>query len=88
MEIHAPYRAGAVNGAAFDSRPAPSTPVGTDQALFASSAALESELRRVQDVRLSEVERARELVSNVHYPPEIGIQRLSTLLAIHLASES
>jgi hypothetical protein len=86
MEINSNYRAGAVNmgpAGEKDVRPAPAP---TDQASISRSLALESALKQTPESRPSEVRRAQALVDDVHYPPAEGIQKISNLLAMKLAS--
>lgn len=55
---------------------------------FKEAAALERTLKETPEVRSDEVERAKKLVADASYPPREAIQKLSTLLAIKLSSDS
>lgn len=55
---------------------------------FKEAAALEHALKETPDVRSSEVERAKQLVADTNYPPREAIQKLSTLLAMKISSET
>jgi hypothetical protein len=59
--------------------------LGQDQSNLASAQDLSSALEQTPVVRADQVARARDLVRDVSYPPQILIQKLSVLLATHLA---
>ena len=48
--------------------------------------ALEQSLRDAPQVRPEVVERAKALVNDIQYPPDEMLDRLSTLLALHVKS--
>jgi hypothetical protein len=54
---------------------------------FQHSAALDRSLNRAPDVRAEKVQRARELVGDVSYPPPQTMRRIAQLLAINAAEE-
>jgi hypothetical protein len=53
---------------------------------FHASVALEKALEQTSDVRSEVVERARELVGQVNYPPRETLRQIATLLAMHFRS--
>ena len=66
-----------------------SAPGGTkaDTVRFDGAAALDRALADTPDLRADRVERARELIRDVSYPPEETIQRIASLLATNLGKE-
>jgi hypothetical protein len=56
-----------------------------DDAQFPGTEALSQAMAQIPDSRPETVHRARQLVGSVKYPPEQTIDRISNLLAIHLA---
>lgn len=60
---------------------------GADTAQFDRAAALNRALADTPDVRPSEVERARDLIGDVSYPPPETIKRIASLLALNLKAE-
>lgn len=82
MEIRSNYGSQPVNPAATGKpavRPGQSNESSVD---FSSSQKLEEKLQSLPEARPEVVQRGRELVSDVHYPPKEGIDRISQLLAI------
>ncbi len=71
--------------AATQAAKAANAPV-VDSASFAQAEAINQSLKGEPDVRSSEVERARTLVGQVQWPPEIVIRRISNLLAVNMAA--
>lgn len=67
--------------------PAPGGP-GVDTAQFDHAAALNRALADTPDLRAGEVERARELIGDVSYPPAETIKRIASLLATNLGDET
>lgn len=61
---------------------------GVDTAQFDRAAALNRALADTPDLRANEVERARELIGDVSYPPAETIQRIASLLATNLGDEA
>ena len=61
------------------------TPSVSDTASFTTSASLEGKLNALPTVRPEQVEQARSLLANPNYPPAELFDRISKLLAIHLA---
>ena len=57
------------------------------QIMKVSAAALDRALADTPDLRADRVERARELIRDVSYPPEETIQRIASLLATNLGKE-
>jgi hypothetical protein len=55
-----------------------------DKTEFSGSEALTQALDQVPDARPGQVERARQLVGSVKYPPDETLSRIATLLAMHL----
>lgn len=55
-----------------------------DTAPLSSAQALEQSVRNLPLVRPEQVARARELVADVQYPPTEMLERISSLLALHL----
>jgi len=64
---------------------APQTDTGNDSVAFSRSAALEQALKATADVRAGVVDRARQLVSSVKYPPAAAIEGIAALLALKLS---
>lgn len=62
--------------------------VGADTASFNRVEALEQSLEATPAVRPDAVARARELISNVKYPPAKAIDGIAALLALKLDSGS
>jgi hypothetical protein len=60
----------------------------TDQGSFRGAEALNQALAAEEPVRASEVQRGRELMANVQYPPTEMIRRLSRLLADNWESQN
>jgi hypothetical protein len=85
MEINTNISAGVVNGAIAPKRAAVLKP-RSDRVTFDDSAALNSSLENIPDTRAAAVQRARDLIGDVTYPPEETIRKLSLLLAIKLDS--
>ncbi len=88
MEINTNLNAGAAGRIAPSRPPVPAAKVITDDAVFAQSSALLDALKSLPSARVEAVERARNLVSDVNYPPRETIQRISDLLAMHLEAEA
>lgn len=65
------------------SSPAPA-PKATDSAQFESAAALNRALEDTPDVRASEIQRARQLISDPSYPSAQTIKRIATTLATNI----
>lgn len=55
----------------------------TDAAVFPSVASLEAGLSNVPEVRTDKVQQARDLVTNVQYPPNDVLDRIAVLLALN-----
>ena len=51
---------------------------------FAVSAALKDKLKNISDVRPEKVAYAKDLVSNLQYPPDDMLDRIAVLLAINV----
>lgn len=68
--------------------PVRSRPAGgrTDSATFDRAQALEQALQLTPAVRPENVDRARQLLSDVKYPPDETIRKIATLLAMNLES--
>lgn len=62
-------------------RPRPAS-VGLDTATFARAGALEQALQETPVARPEAVNRARELIGDVKYPPADAINGIATLLAL------
>ena len=73
-------------GRAVESRSPAKRVDGT--ASFENTRALEQKLKDMPLLRPDKVERGRELVANVQYPPTELVDRISSLLAIHYAKQS
>lgn len=88
MEINTNINTGAAGRVGPLRPPAPAAKVVTDEAVFAQSSALNDAINSLPSSRVEAVERARNLVADVNYPPRETIQKISNLLAMHLASSS
>jgi hypothetical protein len=55
---------------------------------FTETTALNQALGSVPDSRQDQVERARQLIDDVNYPPPEGINKIAHLLALNFAAES
>lgn len=87
MEINTNLNAGAAGRIGPSRPPAPPAKVVTDEAVFSQSSALSDALNSLPAARVEAVERARNLVEDVHYPPQETIHRISNLLAMHLSAD-
>lgn len=58
-----------------------------DAASFDRSAALNRSLAEVPDTRPEVVERAKQLIADVKYPPIEAISKIADLLAMHFDNE-
>jgi hypothetical protein len=85
MKINANISANGINPSVAVKRPAASK-AGADDVSFQDSAVLETALEKLPETRAEAVERARNLIGDVHYPPEETIRKISHLLAIQLDS--
>ena len=84
MEIRSNYGSQPVNPTP-SGKPAPRPGQSTESSVdFSSTQKLEEKLHSLPDARPEVVQRGRELVSNLNYPPQEGIDRISQLLAIKL----
>ncbi len=61
-------------------------PVG-DNADFRSTESLTQALSQLPEASPEAVKRAREVIGSVQYPPDETLDRLATLLAMHLSSQ-
>lgn len=59
-------------------------PSPKEAAPFASAQNLEQSVKNLPLVRPGQVERARALIADVQYPPTEMLERISSLLAMHL----
>ncbi len=57
---------------------------GRDGADFSGAEAVEKTLRRTPEIRSEEVERAKSLIKDEKYPPDVTIQGIANLIASHL----
>lgn len=85
MKINTNVSANGINASVSVKRPEPNR-AEEDGVSFQDSAVLESALEKLPETRAEAVERARNLIGNVHYPPEETIRKISHLLAIQLES--
>lgn len=60
------------------------TPLKSDSTSFQRAQALDQALRATPEVRPEAVSRAKELISNVKYPPSAAIAGIAALLALRL----
>jgi hypothetical protein len=51
---------------------------------FGRTEALEEALNEQPDIRAGLVERARTLIADTNYPPQVAIRKIATLLAMNL----
>jgi len=63
-------------------------PAASDAVSFSTSDSLKSQLSSMSTVRPEQVARGKELVSDTHYPPDYVMNRIATLLAIHIKPNS
>ncbi len=56
----------------------------SEPASFEQTRALEQKLAQVPATRPEQVERARSLIEDVQYPPQEMMNRIASLLALHL----
>jgi hypothetical protein len=59
-----------------------------EEVTFENAAALEKSLRETPDTRDHVIAMAKQLVSDVQYPPPETIRKISNLLALNLIAES
>jgi hypothetical protein len=85
MEIKPNYQASSVDPTQSGRPAAKPAQVENQSTDFSSSQRLDESLRNLPDVRPEVVQRGRELVGTVNYPPPEGIRRISQLLAINLS---
>jgi len=64
------------------------SPPGADSASFSQVAELDQALRATPTVRPTEVVRAKELVSDLKYPPASTIKSIASLLALKLQPDA
>jgi hypothetical protein len=64
------------------------TSAASDAVSFSTSDSLKSKLSAIPTARPDAVARAKELVSDAKYPPDYVLDRVSTLLAIHVKADS
>ena len=88
MQINTNMGAGGVPGTPPSDRPLATARPATDQAAFATSAALEGQLKSLPDSRPDAVDKARDLLQDPNYPPLVLIQKIGRLLAINLSQPS
>jgi hypothetical protein len=88
MEINSNMNASGVKGPTPAKRVATASKLATDDVSLAGSAALEKSLQETPDSRPEAVEKARQLINDVQYPPQETIKKISHLLAIKLKSDS
>ena len=58
-----------------------------DKVMLDTSEKLSQALQATPEVRADQVERAKSLLQDASYPPEILVRKLSALLAIHMESQ-
>jgi hypothetical protein len=88
MEIDTKINTTGVNNLTPARRSVAAAPSAAPDSSFASSSALEAALKNTPDVRASEVDRARELISDPNYPSSGTINQLAGFLADKLTSTS
>ena len=88
MQVNPSHQNDPVGQTEFVKRPATSPKSAADEASFDSSKALNRSLSLVPDVRPDVVARARQLIADVNYPPEVAINKISDLLAMKIRNEN
>ena len=87
MEVRFPNSVDAV-GRAYLTRPAAREAKATQEDVaFENSRALRTKLENTPALRAEALQRARELVGDVNYPPAETIQKISNLLALHIQDQ-
>ena len=84
-----------LNTSRLASVPPPSTPPRVrepapahDEASFSGAQALTEALARLPDTRPEVVQRSREVVGSVKYPPDETLNRIAKLLAMNLSQRA
>ena len=80
--------ANGVKGPTPVTRVATTSKSATDDVSLTGSAALEKSLHDTPDSRPEAVQKARQLINDVQYPPQETIKKISHLLAIKLKSDN
>lgn len=88
MEVNPNLKVGSVPRTPPDQPVVRRSGSGSEEAAvqFTESQALNLALADVPDLRVEAVEKARQLVGQVDYPPQETIQKLANLFAIHFSN--
>lgn len=84
MNVTPNYNTGPVTEVAWKTSMPPRAGNASDTAQFDHAAALDSAIKATPDIRAAEVERARDLIVDVAYPPDEIINRIASLLALKM----
>ncbi len=87
MQISPNSNSGPVNRTYWKAFPSAPGGHGVDTAQFDGAAALNRALADTPELRPEAVERARELIGDVTYPPPETIKRIASLLALNVQDE-
>ena len=88
MEINSNINMAGVGRTYTTKHPNSAQKAGEDAAAFSSSHALEQALTATPEVRSEAVERARNLIADVKYPPKETLNKIAHLLAMNLDNSS
>ena len=88
MEINLDTKLNAIRARQANPTKSPAPPKPIDSATFTGADRLNQALAATPQVRPKEVQRAKELIGDVTYPPPETIRRISVLLAMHLDLDS
>jgi hypothetical protein len=88
MQVNPRHHSDPVGQTELVRRSAAATKSASDGASFEHSAALNRSLTGTPDVRQAVVERARRLIEDTSYPPQVAINKIADLLAMKLAQEA
>ena len=88
MQVDPNNRPGPIVRTSATATGAPRVSQRRDETEFSHAASLERALEQTPTVRVGHVERARDLIGDVNYPPRETIRRISHLLALNLNEDS
>lgn len=88
MQVNPSHHSDPVGQTELVRRSAAAAQPAGDGASFERSAALNRSLTGTPDVRQEVVERARRLIEDTSYPPQVAINKIADLLAMKLAQEA
>jgi hypothetical protein len=88
MQVDPKFTTGAVTWVNTSQPVARKSRVDSEHVNFSSADALNDDYRKVPEVRVDAVSKAKELVAQATYPPPETIKKIANLLAMQLANDS